>query len=383
MQHRTIFHLDLDAFFVSVERILDPSLEGKPVIVGADPKLGRGVVTACSYEAREYGLHSAMPIKQAYKLCPHGLYVKGTHGEYSKFSKAVKSILENYAPMIVQASVDEFYMDFTGCKRMYGNYVEFAAKLQKEIWDKLGLPASIGIGSNKTIAKICSDFNKPKGITYVEPGMEKYFLAPMPIQAIPGVGNATLKLLNDKGIYKVGDLAKLPEDYLAAAFGKVGLDLWKKANGEGTEYLSVEAARKSISKERTYNSDQVDIAEIEKTLFRLTGQVCQLLRDKNWQASTISIKLRYSDFKTLTRAKTVQPTDDDKVIYRTARNLFRQAHTRRVAIRLIGIHLTKFSEYNEQELLFEENAVTRKKMLRAVNSIRDKFGYEAIKMGLK
>ena len=190
---RTIFHLDLDAFFVSVERILDPSLKGKPVIVGGDPKYGRGVVTACSYEARVFGLHSAMPIRTAYRLCPHGIYLHGSHNEYSYFSKAVKNILKQYAPVIEKASIDEFYMDFTGCRNVYGSLFAFASFLQKEIWEKLSLPCSIGIGSNKTIAKIGSDCMKPQGITYIMPGMEKDFLAPMPVETIPGVGKVDRK----------------------------------------------------------------------------------------------------------------------------------------------------------------------------------------------
>jgi len=380
MQEKAIFHLDLDAFFVSVERLLDPSLEGKPVIVGADPN-GRGVVAACSYEARKYGLHSAMPIRQAYKLCPHGIYIHGHHGEYSKFSKAVRGILEQYAPMLEQASIDEFYMDFTGTKSMYGPYIMLASRIQKEVWNTLGLPCSIGIATNKTLAKIGSDCMKPKGITYIMPGMEKEFLAPMPVETIPGVGKVTLQSLQAKGFYKIGDLARMPEDYFASAFGKHGRDLWKKANGEGTQFLSTPVEQKSVSKERTYREDVVDKAVIEKTLFKLTGQVCQILRDNNWQAATIGIKLRYSDFITLTRAKTVKPTDDDKAIYGIAEKLFKDAYTRRVGIRLIGIHLTKMNEFSEQENLFEDENMLRKKMLRAVNKIRDKYGFSSITLG--
>ncbi len=379
---RTIFHLDLDAFFVSVERILDPSLEGKPVVVGGDPQ-GRGVVAACSYEARKYGLHSGMPIRQAFRLCPHGIYLHGHHGEYSHFSNAVRKIIESYAPQFEQASIDEFYIDFTGCGKMYGNFTGLASELQYKIWNKLSLPCSVGIGSNKTIAKIASDCNKPKGITHVIPGMEKEFLRKMPVEAIPGVGKVTHQVLRSKGIYRIGDIARLPENYFTTAFGKHGADLWKKANGGGTEYLSPPQERKSISKERTFKTDIVDRNKIETMLFNLTGKVCQLLRDNNWQASTVSIKLRYSDFKTLTRARSLQPTDDDKTIYETALKLFRNAYTRRVGIRLIGVHLTGFNEYSEQETLFREEKVERKKMLRAVNRIRDRYGYEAIKMGAK
>lgn len=378
---RTIFHLDLDAFFVSVERILDPSLNGKPVIVGGDPKYGREVVAACSYEARAFGLHSAMPIRQAYRLCPHGIYMHGHGDEYTRFSKAVKNILEQYAPLIEQASIDEFYLDMTGTQRMYGSMFAFASKIQKEIWDKLSLPCSIGIGSNKTVAKIGSDCMKPMGITYILHGMEKEFLAPMPVEAIPGVGKATLRELQNRGFYKIGDVAKMPLDYFAAAFGKYGIDLWRKANGVGTEYLTVERERKSISRETTFGEDVMDKEFIKQVLFQLTGKVCHSLRKRNWQAATIHIKLRYSDFQTITRAKTVKPTDDDKVVFDTAWDLMSKAHTRRIAVRLIGVGVTNFSLLGEQEYLFEDYEVRKKKILRAVTKIRDKYGFKMISIG--
>jgi DNA polymerase-4 len=378
---RTILHLDLDAFFVSVERILDPKLNGKPVIVGGDPKYGRGVVAACSYEARAFGLHSAMPIRTAYKLCPHGIYIHGHGDEYSRFSHAVENILQMYVPAIEQASIDEFYLDMTGTQKMYGSMFAFASRIQNEIWQKLNLPCSIGIGSNKTVAKIGSDCMKPKGITYILPGMEKEFLAPMPVETIPGVGKVMKQSLNNRGIYKIGDITKLPSDYFGTAFGKYGIDLWRKAHGEGTEYLTTKRTRKSISRENTFGNDVTSEKEIENTLFYLTGKVCQSLRNKGWEASTVDIKLRYSDFQTLTRAKTIKPTDDDKIIFETAWNLMSKAKTRRVGVRLIGIGVTNFSPLNEQEYLFEDSEVKRKKMLRAVTRIRDKFGYKSLMLG--
>jgi len=378
---RTIFHLDLDAFFISVERILDPTLEGKPVVVGGDPH-GRGVVAACSYEARKYGLHSAMPIGEAFRLCPNGIYLHGHHQEYTNYSKAVERLLESYAPLIEQASIDEFYMDFTGCGKTYGPPLVLARRLQEEVLRELSLPCSIGIGSNKTIAKIASDFMKPRGITFVVPGMEKEFLRRMPVEALPGVGKVTLKELNAKGFYKVGDIAKLSGDYLAAAFGKHGLDLWNKANGMGNDCLSVSYERKSISKENTFAEDVSDKKKVEKELFHLTGHVCQSLRNKNWLTATISIKLRYSDFVTVIRSRTIIPTDDDQVIFQTALDLFNKACQRRVAVRLIGIHLGNFSETVEQESLFVEGEPSRRKrMLSAVNVLRDKYGYTSLSVG--
>lgn len=377
---RTIFHLDLDTFFVSVERILDPSLKGKPVIVGGDPKYGRGVVAACSYEARVYGLHSAMPIRTAYRLCPQGVYIHGSHGEYSRFSKAVKNILLQYAPVVEKASIDEFYMDFTGCGKVYGSLFAFASFLQKEIWDKLSLPCSIGIGSNKTIAKIGSDCMKPKGITYIVSGMEKEFLAPMPVETIPGVGKVTLKDLHSKGIYRISDITRLPQDYFAAAYGKYGIDLYRKANGGGSEYLTIEREQKSISHESTF-ADVTNKHFLKEKLFKLTGKACQELRDKGWQASTISIKLRYSDFKTLTRSKKIKPTDDDGIVFDMGWDMMMKALTRRVSVRLIGIRLSKFNEYSEEEELFEFEEIKRRRMLRAINIIRTQYGFEMIGFG--
>lgn len=374
---RTIFHLDLDAFFVSVERILDPSLNGRPVIVGGDPH-GRGVVAACSYEARTYGLHSAMPIRTAYKLCPGGIYLHGHYDEYIHFSHAVKNILTVYAPMIQQASIDEFYMDFTGCGKIYGSMFSFASKLQDEIMKKLSLPCSIGVGSNKTVAKIGSDCMKPMGITYVIPGMEKEFLSHMPVETIPGVGKVMQRDLNNKGIYLIGDVAKLSADYWGTAYGKYGIDLWRKANGEGTEYLTVEHEQKSISKETTFGSDVTNNQTIYEVLFELTGRVCQNLRDENLVASTVHIKLRYSDFQTLTRSRTLKPTDDDKIIFETAKDLMVKAHTRRVGVRLIGVGLSRFSNFYEQEVLFEDDEIRRKKLFRAINSLRKKYTYSII-----
>jgi DNA polymerase-4 len=221
---------------------------------------------------------------------------------------------------------------------------------------------------------------KPQGITYIMPGMEKDFLAPMPVETIPGVGKVTLKDLHSKGIYRICDITNLPQDYFAAAYGKYGIDLYRKANGGGSEYLSVEREQKSISHERTFK-DVTSKQFLKNKLFELAGKVCQELRDNGWQASTINIKLRYSDFQTLTRSKTIKPTDDDRTVFDAAWEMMMKAHTRRVAVRLIGIKLSKFKEYSEQEELFEFEEIKRKRMLRAINIIRSNYGYDVIKIG--
>lgn len=375
-----IFHLDLDAFFVSVERILDPKLIGKPVVVGGDPT-GRGVVAACSYEAREYGLHSAMPIKQAVKLCPHAVYMHGHFDEYVRYSRMVKEILAKYPPSLEQASIDEFYMDLTGTQKIYGSLYNLAVKIQKKILDELKLPCSIGIASNKNVAKVASDFMKPQGITFVMPGMEKSFLEPLPVQALPGVGRVTQTELNSKGIYKIGDISKLPIEFFSARYGKGGIDIWRKANGEGSTAFYSSREQKSISKETTFSDNVLSKDVLKKTLFKLTGKVCQNLRDHNFLASTVTIKLRYSDFQTITRNKKVKPTDDDGIIFETAWKLIEKARTRRIAIRLIGIGVQNFLPFSEQEELFENKENTKRRLYRAINILRGKYDYSIIKVG--
>jgi len=377
---RTIFHLDMDTFFVSVERIMNPKLKNKPVIVGGDPH-GRGVVAACSYEARKFGLHSAMPIRTAFKLCPQGIYLHGHYDEYVRYSKAVKKLLNKYAPVLEQASIDEFYIDFTGCEHIFGPYPLLASRIQKEINSNLSLPCSIGIATNKTLAKIASDFNKPNGITYVAHGEEKKFLSPLPVQVIPGVGKVTLKSLNERGIYYIRGITELPKDYFTTAFGKYGTDLWEKANGRGTEYLSVEREQKSISHETTFLNDVLSINKIEETLFNLAAKLSQSLKENKWIASTITFKLRYSDFKTLTKAKTIKHTDDPAVIYNTIKTLFEKSYTRRVAIRLVGIRLTNFLTSSEQQFLFDDTYTKRARAIDAINKIRYKYGYSSIQFG--
>jgi DNA polymerase-4 len=374
-----IFHLDLDAFFVSVERILDPSLEGKPVIVGADPR-GRGVVAACSYEARKYGLHSAMPIRTAYGLCPGGIYIRGHHTKYSEYSEAVGKLLAKYAPVIKQASIDEFTMDFTGCEKIYGPPEQLASLLQKEIWDELHLPASIGVASSKIIAKIASDFRKPKGITVVPLGGEKEFLAPLPVEKIPGVGKSTLERLNRKGIFYVRDIAERPSEYLTANLGKWGLFLWQVANGHASGIIAPHQEQKSISKENTFHNDVGDMEFIEASMFELTGKICQSLRDLKMTATTVSVKLRYSDFHTVQCQRTIHATRDDKTVYEEAVEMFRELYSQKKLVRLIGVKLSNLRS-TEQGVLFFEGNYKRESMLDAVGSIRQKYSYDSLSLG--
>ena len=379
---RTIFLLDLDTFYISVERIMDPSLKGKPVIVGGDPKSGKGVVAACSYEAREYGLHSGMPIRYAYRLCPEGIYLCGNFVEYERYSNMVRRFLTGLAPVIEQASIDEFYMDFTGTQKIYGSPLMLGNYIMQEIKRKFRLPCSIGIAGNKSTAKIACDVGKPEGLTYLPPSTAKDFLGALPVEIIPGVGKKTLAKFHSSAIHKIEDITSLPLDYFTAAFGKFGVDIWYKANGEGQEYLTPEREQKGMSKEETFGRDVVSNLLIEERIFRQVCKLCHKLREENLSTSTISLKLRYSDFKTLTRSITLRvPTDQDHKAYEEAVALFRKAHTRRIGVRLIGVRFSNFKAVFDQTTLFDNKGESLKRMYKAMDKIRGKYDYYAIKLG--
>ncbi len=376
------FHLDLDAFFISVERILDPQIIGKPVVVGGDPH-GRGVVAACSYEAREYGIYSGMPIRKAYQLCPHGIYLRGHYDEYVRYSNVVRRILENKFPLVEQASIDEFYLDFTGCEGIYGHPYFYASRIQGEIKRELGLPCSIGIASNKFVAKVASDYAKPEGITFVVPGREAEFLDPLPVEAMPGVGEVMKRELNDRGFYTIGQIARTPKSYFQMVFGKWGAVMHSHACGEGSNLISIHYEQKSISRETTFQTDTTDFEFVEKTLLELVEDAGNALRAENYMAGTISVKLRYSDFVTVTRAKTIsEVTDNDKVIFKVALNLLHKAWTRRVSIRLVGIHLSNFVITTEQEKLFPSLEEKQRRVLRTIDRLKSKYGFEVIRFGV-
>ena len=372
-----LFHLDLDAFFVSVEEIMNPVLKNRPVIVGADPN-SRGVVSACSYEARKYGIHSGMPIREAYRLCPTAFFLRGSFQEYIRYSRLIYKYLSKISPIIEQASVDEFYLDLTGCELIYGNMFDFASKIQSEIKSEFNLNCSIGIAKNKTVAKIASDFNKPLGITFIPEGMEKSFLERLPVEVVPGVGKKGLLEFNKRGIFLISDVLKLDRDYLSLLFGKVGIDLWDKFNGRGVEFLSPERVRKSISQEKTFKQDVIDIEELNNILFTFAEQLSYHLRAENLMYSTITLKLRYTDFITNTRSQTISFSDDSKVIFEVATELLEKCYTRRVGIRLIGINLSNFSKYFFQESLFSEEKTKQEIINGTIDSLRKKYGFDII-----
>ena len=371
---RTIFHLDMDAFFANVERVLNPSLKGKPLIVGGNPE-GRGVVSSASYEAREYGVRSAMPMSRAKKLCPHAVFITPRHHRYGEFSEKIYLILKAYAPVVERASIDEFYLDLTGCDRLYGDMLGLAGKLKQVILRETGLPCSIGIASSKLVAKIASSQAKPDGLLRIPSGGEVLFLSRLPVKELPGIGQATQEKLRDMGIRTIGDLARLPRDLLACSFGKVGEYLWKRARGMDKEEVRERERQKSLSQETTFEKDSEDPLFLKTTISHLVEEVGHRLRKQGMRAKTVTLKIRYSDFKTITRSRTGGEVDGDAEIYRIARELLEKAHTRRVRIRLLGVCLSNLTPTVEQRKLFEDERERRRSSLyRSLDRIRDKFG---------
>lgn len=375
-----IAHLDLDCFYVSVERIKNPSLMGKPVVVGGSPT-GRGVVASASYEARKFGVHSAMPTGRALRLCPHLIVVRGHFTEYSDYSDKIYKRMQDFAPAVERASIDEMYLDLTGCERLYNDDLAgLMTTLQKLIWDEFTLPCTVALAANKAVAKIAAGTVKPNGVIHVPHGTEKKFLAPLPIDVIPGVGKKTSELLKSKGFSFVSDMQRVMLPEAVKILGKHGIWIWNVAHGRGTETLSPDDSRKSISNEETFGRDIADIQELDQRLFSLVESVCSSVRSHHWKAGTVTLKLRYSDFKTITRAESVPPTSDDAVVFKTVRDLLRKNYTRKLAVRLLGVKLSNLIEEDQTELdLFSDEK--RNAALTAVDKIRKKYDEDVIHVG--
>ena len=378
-----IAHLDLDCFFVSVERIKNPDLIGKPVIVGGSAA-GRGVVAAASYEARKFGIHSAMPTARAQRLCPNLIVVHGSHGEYGRISKKLFERMCELAPIVERASIDEMNMDFTGCENLYHNDLPgFMKTIQKLVLDEFKLPCTIGLASNKTIAKIAVNQVKPSGIVFVPHGTEAEYLAPLDIGVIPGVGKKTEEYLREKGFHKVSDVQQRTEKEILDILGKHGLWIYHVAFGLGSDVIGDEWDAKSISREETFAKDIADRKELEKIIFELTEDVCQQLREHGWKTRTVTLKLRYSDFKTITHAESIEPTNDDTIVAQTARSLLHSAYTRNLPIRLIGVRLTNFNDEEQMELSLFPSKKKKQNILKIFDEIRKKIGDDVIHVGGK
>ena len=381
---RTIFHVDMDAFFVSVEELYDPSLKGKAVVVGGQ-RDERGVVSAASYEARKYGVHSAMPLRTAAKQCPHAIFVDGHPERYRECSEKVYKVLNTYSPQVEMASIDEAYLDMTGTERLHGPPLKAAHNLHQGMKSETGLNCSVGIGTSRLIAKVSSAQAKPNGVLWIVPGEEAKFLAPLDVREIPGVGKVMETHLHALGIKKVGDLRKLEDSELEVHFGKWGLALAGKARGEDaggwfdTE-VGADLDAKSISHEHTYNEDTADPAQLESTLTRLSEMVGRRLREANFYARTVQLKLRYKDFTTITRAHTFQaPTQLDTEIFEQIRALFRKNWKKGIQVRLLGVQASSFTAQAAQIDLLDGNRQQRwKDALAAADKLRDKFGESSV-----
>ncbi|HVO59541.1 MAG TPA: DNA polymerase IV [Terriglobales bacterium] len=383
---KTIFHVDMDAFFVSVEELFDPSLRGKAVVVGGQ-RDERGVVSAVSYEARKFGVHSAMPLRTAAKLCPQAIFVDGHPQRYRECSQKVFDVLNKFSPQVEMASIDEAYLDMTGTERLHGPALRAAHTLHAQMKAETQLNCSIGIGTSRLIAKVCSAQAKPNGVLWVVPGQEAKFLAPLDVRAIPGVGRVTEQNLHALGIQKVGDLTTKDEHFLEERFGKWGLALAGKAQGKDVggwfdSEVGEDTAAKSISHEHTFNEDTANREQLESTLMRLSEMVGRRLREASVHARTIQLKLRYKDFTTITRAHTLAvATQLDNEIFEQARQLFRKNWRAGGAVRLLGVQASSLETQSSQiELLDRDRQQRWKQALSAVDRLRDKYGESSVSL---
>ncbi|MCO4763000.1 MAG: DNA polymerase IV [Myxococcales bacterium] len=389
--------LDLDTFFVSVERLHDPTLIGKPVVVGAAPGR-RGVVTAASYEVRAFGVRSGMAIAEAVRLAPNAIYVPTRSGAYTPFSKQVREILERYCPLVRAASIDEFFLDFSGCERLYRQPADMdgdatiertVTEIRGVISHELGLPASAGIGTSHAIAKIASGRAKPAGTLMIRMGEEASFLLPLPVRKFPGIGPVAERRLHAVGIETLGDLVQLGPNNrrlsalsarVIAALAPTGSAHWRVERPAFREHDPAGQVVGTISNERTFHADVDDLRKIHKQLCALAERVTWRARRRKVFARTITLKLRYADFQTLSRGRTVPPTDAEGDVLKVVHQLFEAAYTRRVAIRLLGITLSNFSPA-ERQLPLPFDGRQRPKIGCAVDAVRSQFGFEAIRLG--
>ncbi|REC79464.1 DNA polymerase IV [Chryseobacterium elymi] len=370
---RAIVHMDLDTFFVSCERLVNSELNGVPLIIGGGD---RGVVSSCSYEARKFGVRSAMPMKMALRLCPQAKVVKGDMELYSKMSHTVTEVIEESAPLMEKASIDEFYLDLTGMDKFFGAYKwtnELGTKIEKET----GLPISYALSTNKTVSKIGTGESKPHGHREIPFLGVQSFLNPLSIKKMPMVGNATFQLFSRVGIRTIGTLSEMPVEVLQQMIGKNGADLWKKANGIDEAPVVPYSERKSISKERTFSSDTMDVKEVKGLIAGMAEQLAHQLRQEKWLTSTVVIKIRYSNFDTETKQCRVSYTSSDHTLARVALELFDKIYTRRMRLRLVGLRFTDLVHGSYQMNLFEDNAELIS-LYQAMDNIKNRFGSSAV-----
>jgi DNA polymerase-4 len=380
--HSSVLHVDMDAFFVSVELLERPELRGKPVVVGGRPDQ-RGVVSAASYEARKFGIHSAMPLRTAGRLCPHAIFLDGHHKKYSEWSDRVATILVKFSPIVEMVSIDEAYLDLAGTERLYGPPLAAADTLLRTITRKTGLPCSGGLATTRLVAKVASDQAKPRGLVWVPPSMEARFLAPLPIRKIPGIGKVTEKALRALGIETVNQLAAHQQQKLEKVFGQWGTALYRKARGGDAYEFLIDAEPKSISHNHTFGEDTANIEEMESLLSHLSQKACKRLREAGLYARTLTLTIRYAGFQTYTRSKTLtDPLNLDSDIYAHFLALYREHLDKKRKVRLLGTALSHFTHGSEQlDLLEADRREKLAKLTKAADQLRDKFGFDTVQFG--
>jgi DNA polymerase-4 len=377
-----ILHIDMDAFFVSVELLERPDLRGLPVVVGGQ-RDQRGVISSASYEARRFGIHSAMPLRTAAKLCPQAVFLDGHHDLYGKWSDRVAEILAKFSPTVEMASIDEAYLDLAGTERLHGPPLAAAHKLLREITGTTGLPCSGGLGATRLVAKVASDQAKPRGLVWVPLGSEARFLAPLSVRRIPGIGRVTEAALNGLGIETVGQLQQLALARLEEIFGRWGTALFRKAHGIDSYEFFVDAEPKSLSHNQTFGTDTNNRALLESTLSYLCQKASKRLRDAGLHARTVTLTLRYADFTTITRSQTLQePTDLDTEFLKAFSHLFARTWDSKALLRLVGVDLSSFSVGSGQlELLDPGRREKLERLARATDKLRDRFGFSKVQFG--
>jgi len=379
---RCIFHIDLDAFFVSVEQVLNPKLKGKPVIVGGDPER-RGVVASASYEARPFGIHAGMPSSKARRLCPQAIFIRSHFSLYKDASAKFMKILGDFSPYIEPLGLDEAYLDVTGCEEPYGSPQKLALAIKERTYKELEITASVGIATCKVVAKIASDLCKPDGLLEIAPGEEQAFLNPLPVAKLPGVGKKTEQSLKEMGITTIGELASLPSDTIKRQVGATGAVLHSYARGIDDREVEAPGEAKSISQQLTFARDTLDRNFLEANLHNLCQEVCQELRSQNKRAKCVAIRLRYADFKTITRQVILREASNvTQVIFATAQQLLSKALAQQEKpIRLIGIRISSLVGEGKQLPMFDSGTEKPEHLDKAIDKIRRKYGSTAIKTG--
>ncbi len=374
-----LIHIDLDAFFASVEELLNPEIAGLPIIVGGGPGR-RGVVASASYAARAYGVRSAMPTAQALRLCPQAILVPGDPERYSEISDQVMALLSEYTPLIEKVSIDEAFLDTTGCERLWGPAEEIARTIQRRVKGELSLPSSLGVAANKLLAKMASEEGKPGGLVVVPPGQEAAFLAPLLVERLWGVGPATAQRLHALGVEAIGELARLPLDLLEKEFGALGRVLYRRARGRDDSLLTLHREPKSIGHEHTFPWDLTTPREVQRYLLDLSERVGRRLRGHRMRGRTITVKLRHSDFTTLTRSATLsRPTDLDQAIYDQAAQILRREWRPGMRLRLVGVSISNLTPRFPSQLdLFDQREAKLSRLNQAVDEIRERYGNGAL-----